>query len=240
MPATDAAGRRSYDDDPSGPDASHEFGFFRPEDAIGNVVGKLPHWRQEGVTYFVTFRLADSLPQTKLREWLQEREAWLAVHPKPWDDDTNRAYHRQFTARIGKRLDAGYGSCVLARQEIRSIVADALRHFDGMRYGLGAWIVMMNHVHAIVRPLACNLYPLEKILQSWKQFTAKRILRQSGVGVSLWQEESFDRIVRDEEHLYRCVQYIGSNPARAKLAKGASLRWIRPEWESLGCEFAPT
>ena len=94
-------------------------------------------------------------------------------------------------------------------------------HFDGQRYELGSFVIMPNHVHALVRPLACNLYPLEKILQSWKQFTAKRILRQSGIGVSLWQEESFDRIVRDEEHLYHCVQYIGSNPARAKLAKGA-------------------
>ena len=28
----------------------------------------LPHWRQDGATYFVTFRLADSLPQMKLRE----------------------------------------------------------------------------------------------------------------------------------------------------------------------------
>ena len=28
----------------------------------------LPHWRQDGATYFVTYRLADSLPQCKVDE----------------------------------------------------------------------------------------------------------------------------------------------------------------------------
>ena len=37
----------------------------------------LPHWRQEGITYFVTFRLADALPQAKLRELAAMRKEWL-------------------------------------------------------------------------------------------------------------------------------------------------------------------
>jgi len=45
--------------------------------------GNLPHWRQDGTTYFVTFRLADSLPQEKLKRWKQERDEWLADNPKP-------------------------------------------------------------------------------------------------------------------------------------------------------------
>lgn len=34
----------------------------------------LPHWRQEGGFYFVTFRLADALPPTVIRElrWLRD------------------------------------------------------------------------------------------------------------------------------------------------------------------------
>jgi hypothetical protein len=46
--------------------------FFNPEARLIIRRGKLPHWRQEGVVYFVTFRLADSLPQAKL-EWLQRK-----------------------------------------------------------------------------------------------------------------------------------------------------------------------
>ncbi len=106
-PTDNAAGRRIYD-------CPREFGYFRPEDAVGNVSGNLPHWRQEGVTYFVTFRLADALPQVKLQGWLRERDVWLASHPRPWDARTSTAYHKRFTARIEKWLDAGYGSCALA------------------------------------------------------------------------------------------------------------------------------
>jgi len=44
----------------------------------------LPHWQQPGATYFVTFRLADSLPEVRLSELEQERERWLTFHPLPW------------------------------------------------------------------------------------------------------------------------------------------------------------
>jgi REP element-mobilizing transposase RayT len=114
-----------------------------------------------------------------------------------------------------------------------------LHYFDRERYELASYVIMPNHVHALVRPLVCNLHPLEKILQSWKQFTAKRINEQAGSSGSVWQEESFDRIVRDEEHLYRCIQYIDTNPARAKLPNDTCIRWIQPAWEALGWRFAP-
>ena len=54
---------------------------------------------------------------------------------------------------------------------------------------------------------------------------------------SLWQQESFDRIVRDEEHLWRVIQYIGRNPAKAGLPRTQWNRWIDPNWEALGWRF---
>jgi REP element-mobilizing transposase RayT len=202
--ASNAAGRRVYD-------FPREFGYFRPEDAVGNLEGNLPHWRQEGVTYFVTFRLADSLPQVKLLEWLSERDLWLASHPKPWDACTTSAYHKRFTARIEKWLDAGHGSCALARSNVRSVVANALRHFNGVRYGLDAWVVMPNHVHTVVTPLTdCGL---SAILHTWKSFTAHAIgkLLPDWRG-PFWQKESFDHIVRGPDHLERFRIYIADNP----------------------------
>ena len=41
----------------------------------------LPHWTQKGVIYWVTFRLADSLPQDKLIPWRTERQRGLLHHP---------------------------------------------------------------------------------------------------------------------------------------------------------------
>lgn len=46
-----------------------------------------------------------------------------------------------------------------------------------------------------------------------------------------------DRIIRDEEHLWRALQYIGDNPRRAGLKADACPRWVRPEWEELGWKF---
>jgi hypothetical protein len=54
---------------------------------------------------------------------------------------------------------------------------------------------------------------------------------------SLWQEESFDRIIRDEEHLFRAIEYVGSNPMRAGLSHDMCSLWIRPEWKDLGWGF---
>jgi REP element-mobilizing transposase RayT len=96
---------------------------------------------------------------------------------------------------------------------------------------------MPNHVHAVVRPLQCDIEALEKILQSWKRHTSIEINRLFGLQGTLWQEESFDRIIRDEEHLYRIIQYVGANAAKAGLDRVQCPTWIRPSWEELGWKF---
>ena len=206
-----AAGRRIYFNTDLPDATAHEIGYFRPEEPVADLAGNLPHWRQESVTYFVTFRLADSLPQVKLEEWLRERDAWLASHPKPWNDATRNAYHKQFTVKIEKWLDARYGSCILARKTVRDVVGDALHHFDGQRDRLDAWVVMPNHVHVLVTPSADH--ELSKILHTWKSFTAHVIAKLlPGVSGPLWQKESFDHIVRGPDHLERFRTYIARNP----------------------------
>src|SRR5262245_11934284 len=95
---------------------------------------------------------------------------------------------------------------------------------------------MPNHFHLLVRPLSDHLEPLEKIGQKWKKHSARKINRLRGSSGNLWQQECFDRIVRDEEPLYRCVQYIGRNPERAGLAQRFR-RWIRDDWVAVGWRF---
>jgi putative transposase len=112
-----------------------------------------------------------------------------------------------------------------------------MHHFDSVRYQLAAYIIMPNHVHALVRPILFTEDPLEGIIHSWKRYSARRINERLGQYGALWQRESFDRIVRDEEHLYQCIQYIGSNAKKAGIAPQACLRWIRPQWKTLGWDF---
>ncbi len=184
----------------------------------------LPHWRQSGTTYFVTFRLADSLPQDKMRQLRNERENWLKRHPEPRSPSDIAEYHRLFSKKIEEWLDAGAGSCVLAQPNVAAIVADALKHFHGKRYILGEWVVMPNHVHVVITPL--GEHHLSDILHSWKSFTANainKVLQRSG---ELWQHESYDHIVRSAKQLERIEQYIRENPVKAgvKVAHASSLQ----------------
>jgi REP element-mobilizing transposase RayT len=191
-------------------DAASTFGFLDREAEIENLSGNLPHWRQEGVTYFVTFRTHDSIPQAKMQEWLAEREAWLKAHPEPHDAATRREYGRRFPGRFHEWLDAGYGACVLARPDCRAIVEGALRHFAGQRYALDEFVVMPNHVHVLVTPLAGH--SLSAILHSWKSYTSKEIGKVLGKSGTFWQKESFDHILRSPEQLGKVRQYICGNP----------------------------
>jgi carbamoyl-phosphate synthase large subunit len=175
----------------------------------------LPHREQPQATYFVTFRLADSVPQKLLRDWREEQDTWLKFHPKPWDWKTEREYHRRFVEQREDWLDRGHGSCLLRDLRTAEIVADALRFFDGERYHLDAFVVMPNHVHALVQPAGNN--SLSEILHSWKSFTANEINRVTSGVEELWMHESYDHIVRDWEELLNWRRYIAGNPEKARL-----------------------
>ncbi len=123
---------------------------------------RLPHWRLEGATYFVTWRLIAGLQDLTPDE--------------------------------------------------RTLVANAIRFFDTQRYGVFSYVVMNDHVHVIVRPYAEHL--LENITHSWKSFTANRMQRIKGRARSIWQDESFDRIIRDEDEFFEKLHYIMNNPIK--------------------------
>jgi putative transposase len=214
------------------------FQGLREDLPLSVYVRHLPHWRQEGATYFVTFRLADSLPQPKLDELAAVRRDWERRHPPPRTKDVLEKLARENMQRVEQWLDHGMGSCILKEPPFAALITQAMRHFDGARYQLDAYVVMPNHVHALVRPTLCNEHPLETILGGWKQYSSKRINPQFGSNGELWQDESYDRIVRDAEHLYRCLQYIGGNPAKAGLPRDRCPLWVRPEWVELGWGFA--
>jgi hypothetical protein len=184
--------------------------YFDPDASFDVRRRSLPHWTQPAVTYFVTFHLGDSLPAKKLQEFEAEKKRWLEVNPPPHDDDQIREYHKRFSERIQKWLDAGYGSCILARPAIFRMVEGALKFFDGQRYILGEHIIMPNHVHALVTSV--EDHQLRRILHSWKSYTAKQINKMTKSHGAVWHQESFDHIVRSPAQLARIEEYIRDNP----------------------------
>lgn len=197
--------------------AKAEATFFRPQDEFTIHHGHLPHWRQDRVTYFITTRLADSMPQEKLREWQNRRDTWLAAHglQKPSElknlpQDQQHEFHATFTQEWHQRLDAGFGECWLRRADVREILIHRLL----VESSLDAWVIMPNHLHAILAPESQGL---GDVMQNWKGGSAFEINRLLGCSGPLWQKESYDHIVRSEAQLmhYRC--YIAENPIKARL-----------------------
>jgi putative transposase len=198
---------------------------------------QLPHWRQDGATYFVTFRLADSLPKSKRDELAAIKSDWELHHPPPRSRQALEQFARDQFVRVENFLDQGYGQCVLKNSELSELIASSMHHFEGDRYELGCYVVMPNHVHAVVRPTKPKDHPVEEIARSWKSYSGREINLILGDFGAFWQEECFDRIIQDAEHLWRTIQYIGRNPKKARLSPENRL-WIRPEWGSLGWTFA--
>jgi REP element-mobilizing transposase RayT len=183
--------------------------------------GKLPHVKREGAAYFVTFRLADSLPASEIARLKHEHtvivdQARAARRPLTWHEE--RQLLAWYCQKVESLLDAGRGSCWLNQPEVADLVATALRFFDGQRYDLWAWVIMPNHVHALLWPHPGHT--LSGILHSWKSYTSKeagKVLNRKGE--TFWQAESFDHFIRDDGERARLADYLANNPVKAGLCK---------------------
>ena len=164
----------------------------------------LPHVEAGELPQHICFRLVGSLPR-KMRNQLRATSGQRLVA------SANAAWRRQ----IHTALDGGYGACWLRRPDVAVLVQDALLHFHEQRYFLHEWVVMPNHVHALVTPLLET--PLSSIVHSWKSHTARRansVLARKG---PFWARDYFDRAIRNDEHFRATADYIRANPVNAGL-----------------------
>jgi putative transposase len=161
---------------------------------------------------FVTLILADALPKKALARLEHE----LAALP-----EVERTALRR--RRLHGVLDAGNGSCRLRDPRQAAIVGQALRHGDGERYHLLAWVVMPNHVHALIEPLPG--WALERIVHAWKSLTAHALAKGVGGtppghgGRPLWLREFWDRPISDAQHYRQALDYIHLDPVKAGLTE---------------------
>ena len=104
-------------------------------------------------------------------------------------------------ARTGPRF--------LLRVDVAALVKDCLLQGVQLgRYELAAFVIMANHVHALMRPLV----PASRLLGSLKGYTAFQANRLLGRTGAFWQRESYDHWVRDQDEFERIVGYIENNP----------------------------
>jgi REP-associated tyrosine transposase len=174
--------------------------------------GYLPHCDFPGLVQFVTFRLNDSLPVSRRREW----EHLLAI------EDV-----REKRLQLETYLDSGKGECHLSNSEIARLAQGSLLHFHRQWYELLAWCIMPNHIHVLLHVWQV---PLSKLIAAWKKFTGSRALailrseRRSPdrrEGDSFWEREYWDTYMRDRLQEAKAVRYIENNPVKAKLCRTA-------------------
>ena len=98
------------------------------------------------------------------------------------------------------------------------------------RIQLYAIVVMPDHLHLLLKPLRDLSgwpYPLLDILQCFKSATAHRINQCLHTSGPVWQEESFDHVVRSDESLKEKAEYIRLNPVRRNLVlRPEDYRWL--------------
>ena len=174
----------------------------------------LPHWDQGQKLYFVTFRLADSIPEKAMDALMQRRDEWTHLNKTVRTEQEKKNYYRLFNRKLERWLDDCHGSCVLADPQCGAIVAKTICHFDRERYRLDHWVIMPNHVHALL--LVLSEYSIKKILHSWKSYSSNQINQHLGRQGQLWRIESFDCIVRNALQLAKFRWYIIENARKVK------------------------
>jgi REP element-mobilizing transposase RayT len=216
---------------------------FDPDAEVRMYRRNLPHLRQEGATYFATFRQADSIPRSVLTDWQNQRSTWQRANglsdnltPEEWQtryrgipEARRRQFERAEARRLFFELDRCHGTCVFKRPLPRDILRDSLHFFDGVRLRIGDFVIMPNHCHAHMTPIPGQ--ELEEILRAIKRHTSTQLGKQKlkSVPGTFWQEETHDHIVRDSEELLRIRKYIRDNPEKAKLIEG-DYSYYRAAW----------
>jgi len=195
----------------------------------------LPHWQPLGATFFITWRLCDSMPRSALEQIeatrrLLERESARAGETE--EERKIRHFKKLFALYDGLLDKAEGGRPWLKDEKIAAVVENALLRRYANLYTLWAYVVMPNHVHVFLRPKLIartevratiddwqEYVPLNKITQCLKGSSARDANNILGrTGQSFWQEESYDHWARDDDEFYRIIAYIENNPVKAGLA----------------------
>ncbi len=187
----------------------------------------LPHWQPAGAEYFITFRLANSLPKKVVERLQKERELLLKNHSHQYEDNLRIKIDRRIFKKYEAILDkAETGPVWLKDFRIASIVKDSIDYRDNREYELYAYCIMSNHVHLVFKHLSKMIrqeseeFPVTDILASLKKYTSKHCnIELKRTRNAFWQAESYDHVVRDAEELERVIFYTLHNPVKAGLVE---------------------
>jgi putative transposase len=176
---------------------------------------RLPHWQPVNADFFVTWRLYGSLPGCKVAcAEMSAGEKFVAM---------DRQLH-----------EAATGPRWLHDTRVADAVSEMLVAGGALHgwYELKAWVVMPNHMHVLLLPRV----PLRKALDNLKSGSARVANEVLGrKGNPFWQDESYDRWVRNDVERQRIIRYIEKNPVSAGLVdRLEDWKWSSANWAAHG------
>ena len=193
----------------------------------------LPHYQPAYATFFITFRLAGSLPSEVIahlkEEHHQNEKLLLKIRDEKMRKQEMLSMHKRHFGNFDEMLDkAANNQSWLRDDRIAQVIVGAMHFRNKKAYNLLAYCIMPNHVHMVFTvgrrdsslykgKTASDPYIVTKILENLKWYTAMKaneILNRKG---AFWQHESYDHVVRDGKELERIINYVLNNPVRAGL-----------------------
>ncbi len=168
-------------------------------------VRNLPHWQPAGKDIFITWRLHASIP---------------AATRIPDPRDRSQSAGERFRA-FDRMLDrAGVGPLWLKDSRIAECIVAALQRGQAQElFHIHAYVVMANHVHVLLAP-AASVSLITRIVKGATAREANKLLGRTGN--RFWQDESFDRWIRNRSEWNRARTYIEQNPVTAGLVRSPS------------------
>jgi len=125
--------------------------------------------------------------------------------------------------------------------EARDAILQCCLKGNDYRFRLHAAVVMPEHVHLLLTPVCDDerwVFGLPAILKSLKGASARAVNKLRAASGPVWQEESFDHILRSQESLEEKLEYIRQNPVRRGLAtEPEDYRWLWVEQGLCGSDI---
>jgi putative transposase len=170
----------------------------------------LPHLHPSEGIFFITYRLADSMPAEISRALAEEFRHENSAMPIVFGKQTYFMTFDEFLDTYDTPKN------YLSTPEIALISMEAIHFLAKKHYQLICFCIMPNHVHLLIK-LKEGAPDLSDIMHSLKRFTARKSnLFLKGKG-AFWTHESYDRLVRNERELRNVINYILNNPVKAGL-----------------------
>ena len=174
----------------------------------------LPHFHPKGETYFITFRLYETLPYQVIKELEADNKQDSEKSKK-----NIKLIEKLHSSNFENYLDqAKIGNKFLEIPEIANIICDSMHHLDNKEYILICYSVMPNHVHLVFEHISegRNISDIMKSIKGYSAHECNKILNRKG---TFWHHENYDRIVRNQKELENIISYVLENPVNAGLTE---------------------